>query len=89
VDLSWDSPSFYMTSAFTDGFGQVTFRDVPEVAEVNIQHPGGNYMGTVLVPQLSTIELRLILETFGENKILQDRLENPQPARSRSSMPTP
>jgi hypothetical protein len=77
VDFSWESPQFYKTSAFTDNYGQVTFNGVPEVAEVSIDHPGGNYSRTLLVPQRGTSELRVILDTYGENQLYRERLRTP------------
>lgn len=50
---------------------------VPEVAEVSIDHPGGNFSQTLIVPQRGTSELRVILETYGENQISRNRLNTP------------
>jgi hypothetical protein len=77
VDFSWESPYFYKTSAFTDGTGYVTFSGVPEVAEVSIDHPGGNYTRILYVPQRGTSELRVILDTYGENQKYLERLRTP------------
>jgi len=73
VVLSWEEPSFYKTSAFTDRQGQVTFSGIPEVAEVSIHHPGGYYSSTVLVPQSGRPELRLILDTMGGGEQMRER----------------
>ncbi len=73
VDFAWERPLFYKTSSFTDSFGRVTFSGVPDVASVSIDHPGGNYTRTLLVPQQGTAELRVILDTFGANEIERAR----------------
>jgi len=73
VDFSWESPDYYKTSGFTDIGGWVTFNGIPEVAEVSIDHPGGNYSRTLLVPQRGTSELRVILDTYGENQITWEK----------------
>jgi len=88
VFLSWEEPSFYKTSAFTDRQGQVTFSGIPDVAEVSIHHPGGYYSSTVLVPQSGRPELRVILDTMGggeqmrerERAMLAPRPQTPAPA---------
>ena len=67
VDFSWESPDYFKTSGFTDSTGRVTFSGVPEQAEVSIDHPGGNYARTLLVPQRGISELRVILDTYGAN----------------------
>ncbi len=58
---------------FTDNLGRVTFAGVPEVASVNIDHPGGSCSRTLLVPQRGTAELRVTLDTYGANTISRDR----------------
>lgn len=73
VDFAWESPQFFKTSAFTDNEGQVSFAGVPEVAEVSIDHPGGNYTRTLVVPQRGTSELRVILDTYGANQATRIR----------------
>jgi hypothetical protein len=73
VDLSWEEPSFYKTSAFTNRDGQVSFAGVPELAEVSVHHPGGNYTGTFLVPQSGRPELRLMLDTMGGGQQMRER----------------
>lgn len=73
VDFFWEAPEFYRTSAVTDNYGQVTFAGVPEVAEVNIDHPGGTFTTTLFVPQRGTSELRLMLDTYGRNRALRQR----------------
>ena len=73
VDFAWDAPTFYRTMGFTDNLGRVTFAGVPEVASVNIDHPGGSYSRTLLVPQRGTAELRVMLDTYGANTISRDR----------------
>jgi len=67
VDMSWEHPDFYRTSAFTDSFGRVTFNGVPELANVSIDSPGGLYSQYLLVPQRGSNELPVILQTFGQN----------------------
>jgi hypothetical protein len=73
VDFAWDAPTFYRTMGFTDNLGRVTFAGVPEVANVTIDHPGGNYSRTLLVPQRGTAELRVMLDTYGANTVTRDR----------------
>jgi hypothetical protein len=77
VDLSWETPQFYKTSAFTDTNGQVTFKGVPEVAEVSIDHPGGNFTRTLIVPQQGMTQLPVILDTYGENALTLYRQSTP------------
>jgi hypothetical protein len=86
VDLAWDEPSFYKTSALTDRNGTVSFRGVPEVAEVSINYPGGLYRNTILIPQSGLPELRLVLDTYGEALAMRERekaalMPRSQPAR--------
>lgn len=81
VFLSWEEPSFYKTSAFTDRQGQVSFSGIPEVAEVSVDHPGGTYTSMVLVPQSGRPEMRVILNTLGGGEQMREReraLRNPQ-----------
>ncbi len=73
VDFAWDAPTFYRTMGFTDNLGRVTFAGVPEVANVSIEHPGGNYSRILLVPQRGTAELRVILDTYGANTVNRNR----------------
>ncbi len=73
VDFAWEAPSFYRTMGFTDNIGRVTFAGVPEVANVSIDHPGGNYSRILLVPQKGTAELRVMLDTYGANKATRNR----------------
>jgi hypothetical protein len=75
VDFAWQSPEYYKTSAFTDDIGRVTFKGVPEVAEVTIYHPGGIYQRTLIVPQQGASELRVILDTYGSNRAMRARQE--------------
>jgi hypothetical protein len=86
VDFAWDAPTFYRTMGFTDNLGRVTFAGVPEVANVNIDHPGGSYSRTLLVPQRGTAELRVTLDTYGANTISRDR-ERQLPATTTSTSP--
>ncbi len=65
VDFSWQKPNFYRTSAFTNSVGQVTFAGVPEIAEISIFHDGGLYEQTVLVPQRSRTDMRVMVDTLG------------------------
>lgn len=84
VEFSWETPQYYKTTALTDGAGRVTFSGVPEVAEISIDHFGGNYTRLLLVPQRGTSELWVTLDTYGENKAAQERLQIPldqQPRR--------
>jgi hypothetical protein len=83
VDFSWQKPEFYKTSAFTDNNGQVTFNGVPEVAEVSIDHPGGNYTKTLVVPQRGISELRVILDTYGENETMRTNQNTPVSLQQR------
>lgn len=73
VDFSWERPSFYRTMGFTDNIGRVTFAGVPDMAIVSIDHPGGNYSRTLLVPQRGTAELQVILDTYGANTVTRNR----------------
>jgi hypothetical protein len=83
VDLSWESPQFYKTSAFTDNYGQVIFKGVPEVAELSIDHPGGNFTSTLVVPQRGMMQLPVILDTYGENQLARERLSTPLALQTR------
>jgi hypothetical protein len=87
VDMAWQQPSFYKTSAFTNRQGEVTFSGVPEVAEVSVNHPGGLYMSTVLVPQSGRPEMRVILDTMGggEQMRQQERARLAPPSRNPAS----
>ena len=78
VDFAWERPSFYRTSGFTDSNGQITFSGVPELASLSINHPGGNYSSNLIVPQSSTSEMRVILDTYGENQATVNRLRRLQ-----------
>jgi hypothetical protein len=73
VDLAWEEPSFYRTSAFTNRNGEVTFSGIPDVAEISINHPGGLYTSTVLVPQSGRPELRLMLQTMGGGELMRQQ----------------
>jgi hypothetical protein len=74
VDLSWEEPSFHKTSAFTNSSGEVSFWGVPQVAEVTIDHPGGIYQSTVLVPQSGMRpQLRVMVDTLGEGQLMRER----------------
>jgi hypothetical protein len=73
VDLMWEEPSFYKTSALTNWSGKVTFSGVPQVAEVTIDHPGGIYQSTVLVAQSGAPELRVMVDTMGEAQRMRDQ----------------
>jgi len=75
VDFSWDKPQFHKVSAITDRTGYASFRDVPEIAEVSVEYPGGNYNTRMAVPQGGSSDLRLSLNTYGENKKQVARLE--------------
>lgn len=81
VNISWEEPSFYRTSSFTNWAGEVTFSGVPEVAEINIDHPGGIYTRTLLIPQRGRPELRVMLDTMGEGQLMRER------ERARSQPP--
>jgi hypothetical protein len=84
VNLSWQEPEFYKTSAFTNREGYVSFSGVPSVAEVSVDHPGGIYMQTLLVPQTGRPELRVMLDTVGGGERMRqmerDRLAGRQTA---------
>lgn len=73
VDLSWQEPSFYKTSAFTNRQGEVTFAGVPELAEVSVDHPGGYFTGTLLVPQSGRPEYRVMLDTQGGGELMRQQ----------------
>jgi len=65
VDIGWEEPRFYRTRAFTDRNGRVTFTGVPDVAEVTINHEGGIYQQTLIVPQSGRADLPVMLDTRG------------------------
>jgi len=65
VDFTWDKPDFYKTSAMTDRDGKVSFYGIPDVATVSINHDAGLYERTLLVPQSSISELRVMVDTLG------------------------
>jgi hypothetical protein len=73
VDFAWERPNFYRTMGFTDSIGRVTFAGVPEMANVSIDYPGGNYSRTLMVPQRGTAELQVILDTYGANTLSRNR----------------
>jgi hypothetical protein len=73
VDLYWDEPSHYRTSAFTNRMGEVSFTGIPPVAEVSIDHPGGNYTRTLLVPQTGRPELRVTVDTLGGGEAMREQ----------------
>lgn len=73
VDLSWQEPSFYKTSAFTNRQGEVTFSGVPELAEVSVNHPGGYFTGALLVPQSGRPEYRVMLDTLGGGEMMRQQ----------------
>jgi hypothetical protein len=65
VDIGWQEPRFYKTRAFTDRNGRVTFSGVPDVAEVTINHEGGIYQQTIIVPQSGRADMAVSLYTQG------------------------
>jgi len=73
VNLAWDKPTFHATSAFTNSEGAVSFSGVPPVAEVSVDHPGGIYVQTLLVPQSGRPELRVILDTMGGGEQMREQ----------------
>lgn len=73
VNLSWQEPYFYKTSAFTNRYGEVSFSGVPEVAEVSVDHPGGHYVQTLIVPQTGRPEFRAVVDTQGGAELLRQR----------------
>jgi hypothetical protein len=73
VDVSWQEPSFYQTSALTNWAGKVTFSGVPQLAEVTIDHPGGTYQDTFQVPQSGAPEFRVMVDTLGEGHQMRER----------------
>lgn len=73
VDISWQEPYFYKTSAFTNRQGEVTFSGIPQLAEVSVDHPGGNYSSAVIVPQTGQPEMRLMLDTRGGGEMLRQQ----------------
>ena len=75
VDFAWDNPSFYRTMGFTDNLGRVTFSGVPEVANVSIDHPGGNYSRILIVPQKGVAEMRVISQQWNN----AGRASHPEP----------
>lgn len=73
VDLSWQEPYFYKTSAFTNRNGEVTFSGVPQIAEVSVDHMGGNFTSAVIVPQTGQPEMRVMLDTRGGGELLRQQ----------------
>jgi hypothetical protein len=73
VNVSWEEPFFYKTSAFTNRQGEVSFAGVPQIAEVSIDHPAGNYTQMLLVPQSGRPELRVTLDTMGGGELMRER----------------
>lgn len=73
VDMTWDEPNFYKTSAFTNRQGEATFSGIPDVAEVSINHPGGIYTRVLLVPQSGQPELRVMLDTLGGGELMRQQ----------------
>ena len=65
VDIGWTEPKFYRTRAFTDRNGRVTFSGVPDVAELSINHEGGLFQQTLLVPQSGRVDYPVMLYTQG------------------------
>jgi hypothetical protein len=76
VDFAWEEPSAYRTMGFTDSTGRIVFNGVPEVANVSINHPGGTWERTLVVPQRGIAEMRVMLQTYGENRKMVNRLLN-------------
>jgi hypothetical protein len=73
VEISWQEPSYYRSVAFTNRFGEVMFSGVPRIAEVRIDHPNGDYVQTLVVPQTGRPELRVMLDTMGEGQLMRER----------------
>jgi hypothetical protein len=73
VDMTWDEPNFFKTSAFTNRQGEATFSGIPDVAEVSVNHPGGIYTQVLLVPQSGQPELRVILDTMGGGELMRQQ----------------
>ena len=84
VNMSWDEPNFYKTSAFTNREGQVSFSGVPSIAEVSVDHPGGIFMQTLHVPQSGRPDVRVMLDTLGGGERMREeeraRLSGRRPA---------
>jgi hypothetical protein len=72
VNMSWDEPTFYKTSAFTNRDGQVSFSGVPSIAEVSVDHPGGLFMQTLHVPQTGRPDVRVMLDTMGGGERMRE-----------------
>lgn len=88
VDLTWDEPSFYTTSAFTNRQGEVSFSGVPQVAELTVDHPGGRFSSLILVPDSGRPEFRIMLDTRGGGQMMREQERarmTPQP----QPQPTP
>lgn len=86
VDIGWEEPRFYRTRAFTDRNGRVTFAGVPDVAEVTVNHEGGIYQQTFIVPQSGRADVPLMLDTRGGH---QARLEAERERRRQMASGTP
>jgi hypothetical protein len=65
---SADVDNSYRTAAFSDDFGQVSFRGVPESVRISVFHSetSANYSRVFDVPSRGITELRMILETYVE-----------------------
>lgn len=87
VDIGWEQPRFYRTRAFTDRNGRVSFAGVPDVAELTVNHEGGIYQVTLLVPQSGRADLPVMLDTRGgyQARLDEERERMRQQATAASS----
>ena len=51
----------------------MTFSSVPEVAEVSVDYPGGQFVRTLIVPQTGRPEFRALIDTRGASELLRQR----------------
>lgn len=85
VNMSWEEPRFYRTSAFTNREGQVSFSGVPSIAEVSVHHPGGLFAETLHVPQSGMPDVRVMVNTLGGG----ERMRADERARLMGRRPDP
>lgn len=87
VNMSWDEPNFYKTSAFTNRDGQVSFSGVPSVAEVSVDHPGGVFTQTYIVPQTGRPDVRVMLDTMGGGERMRQAERDRLAGRRSTTVP--
>lgn len=66
VDIDADQPDFYRNSGMLDWRGSVTFRGVPQVVRVSVNHPRGYFSAPYRVPPNGLAEMRMIVNVDDE-----------------------